>query len=147
MVNQGMKFKSRKDWLFGLITLGVTSFVIGMVCYKIYLGSLRSDDYWGLPISLLVAGFLLWLHFGTNYELSNGTFICRNVPITGKIDIKRIIEVEKGKTLWVGLKPATARHGLIIKYDKYNEIYISPETNETFIDCLLAIKNDIKIIG
>src|SRR5690606_35036878 len=110
-----MRFKSRKDWFFSLIILCVTSFIIGIVCYKMYLGNLKPDDYWGLPISLLVAGFLLWLFFGTSYELSNGTFIYRNGPITGKIDVKRIIEVKRGKTLWVGFKPATARHGLIIK--------------------------------
>lgn len=142
-----MKFKSRKDWLFILIILGVTLSIVGMAIYKIQLGNLKSDDYLGLPISLLVAGFLLWGYFGTNYKLSNGTFFYRSGPITGKIDIKRIVEVEKGKTLWVGIKPATARRGLIIKYDKYEEIYISPESNDTFVDCLLAVKNDIKIVG
>jgi amino acid transporter len=142
-----MTFKSKKDWLFSLIFLGFSVFVIGVVCYRIYLGDLKSHDYWGLLIPLLVVGLLLWFFFGTNYELNNDEFIYRNGPISGKINIKRIVEVEKGKTLWVGYRPATARGGLIVKYDRFNEIYISPETNEIFIDCLLKIKSDVKVIG
>src|SRR5690606_20902493 len=109
--------------------------------------NLKSYDYWGLSLIFLIIGLLLWLFFGTNYELKNDKFIYRSGPMSGKIDIKRIVEIEKGKTLWVGYRPATARKGLIIKYDKYNEIYISPETNAAFIEYLLAIKSDIKITG
>ncbi len=54
-------------------------------------------------------------------------------------------EVIKGKTLWVGLKPATARKGLIIKYGKFDEIYISPQTNDEFINRLLELNDAIKI--
>jgi len=117
-------------------------FIIGIVCYRIYLDDLN----WGLVILLLVVGLILWLFFGTNYELKNNKFIYRNGPMSGIIDVNRIVEIEKGKTLWVGFRPATARRGLIVKYDKYNEIYISPETNDTFIDAILSIKSDIKIV-
>src|SRR5690606_37893931 len=140
-------FKSKKDWLFSLIFLSISVFFIGAVCYRIYQGDLKSHDYWGLTIPLLVVGLLLWLFFGTNYELKNDKFIYRNGTISGKIDIDRIKEIEKGKTLWVGYRPATARGGLIIKYDKFNELYISPETNDTFIDAILLIKSDIKIVA
>lgn len=47
--------------------------------------------------------------------------------IRGKIEIVGIKEIIIGKSLWSGFKPATAKNGLIIKYDKYNEIYISPK--------------------
>lgn len=141
-----MIFKSKKDWFFSSIIFGISSLIIGFVCYRIYLGNLHSYDYWGLTIALLAVGLLLlWPFLGTKYMLSNNTFIYRSGLFSGKIDIKRIIEIEKRKTLWVGFKPATARGGLIIKYEKYNEIYISPETNETFINCILAIKSDIII--
>lgn len=142
-----MTFKSKKDWLNILIMLSIIVLIIGIVCNRIYLGNLKPHDYWGLAITLLVVGLLLWLFFGTNYELKNDKFIYRNGPISGKIDIDRIREIEKGKTLWVGYRPATARGGLIIKYDKFNELHISPETNDTFIDAILLIKRDIKIVA
>ena len=64
------------------------------------------------------------------------SFMIKEVGIKGKIEIKEIREVIKGKTLWVGLKPATARKGLIIKYGKFDEIYMSPQTNDEFINRL-----------
>ncbi len=66
-------------------------------------------------------------------------------PFNGKISIDRITEIVKGKTLWVGFRPATSRKGLIVKYDKYNEIYISPKTNESFIEKILELNGKIKI--
>ena len=47
--------------------------------------------------------------------------------------------------MWVGFKPATARKGLIIKYDKFNDLYISPETNDLFINKILELNDQIKI--
>ena len=43
------------------------------------------------------------------------------------------------------LKPATALKGLIIKYNKYDEIYISPKTNESFVAEILKLNPEVKI--
>jgi len=140
-----MKFSSRKDILFTTIILGVIVFVIGLTLIEILKGEVQQDEYWVFPIILAVLGLLLWMFFGTNYELSKDGFIYRSGPINGKISIHRIHEIVKGKTTWIGLKPATARNGLLIKYDKYNEVYISPKSNEAFIKQILELKNDIII--
>ena len=66
--------------------------------------------------------------------------------MNGKIEISRIHEIVVGKTLWAGNRPAMASKGLIIKYDKYEDLYISPDTNEKFITEILKHKPDIKII-
>ncbi len=94
---------------------------------------------------LLTACLLLWVYFDTKYEITVTALIYKSGPIRGQIEIERINEIVKGKTLWVGLKPATARNGLIIKYDKYNEVYISPENNDLLINELLKRNNRIKI--
>ncbi len=94
---------------------------------------------------LLVIGFFMWLNFGTEYELTQTELKYKSGPIRGKIEIERINKIIKGKNLWSGLKPATARNGLIIKYGKYDEIYISPKTNDTFIDKILELNKNIKI--
>ena len=80
---------------------------------------------------------MLWLYFDTNYELTTSEFKYKSGPIKGAIKLDDITEIIKGKSLWVGLKPATARNGLIIKYQKYEEIYISPKTNDLFISKIL----------
>ena len=141
-----MKFDSKKDILFSVITFGICSFLIGMTIVSMLDGSMKKEEYWTLLPILLVVGFLLWLYLGTNYELTkeNG-LIYKSGPIKGKISIDRITEIIKGKTLWAGLKPATSRKGLIVKYDKYNEVYISPKTNESFIKKILELNGQIKI--
>ncbi len=140
-----MIFKSKKDNLFTITILGLNAFLIGITIYGFITGELEKDEYWTLIPILGVVVLLFWMFFGTNYQLSKNELIYRCGPIKGKIKINRITEIIKGKTLWVGLKPATSRKGLIIKYDKYNEIYISPNTNESFIAELLKLKSDIKI--
>ncbi len=109
-------------------------------------GEMEKGEYWSLIPVLGIVGFLFWLYFGTNYELTkeNG-LIYRSGPFNGKISLERITEIIKGKTLWVGFRPATARKGLIIKYDKFNEIYISPKNNESFIEKILELNKTIKI--
>ncbi len=67
-------------------------------------------------------------------------------PIRGSIPIADINQVIKNTTLWVGLKPATARNGIIIKYGDYNELYVSPVNNEKFIDHLLEYNPDIAVV-
>ena len=72
-------------------------------------------------------------------------FIYRCGPFNGKIKIDRITEIVKGHTPWIGLKYATARKGLNIKFDEYNEIYISPKTEEIFIKKIAELNSGIKI--
>ena len=137
-----LKFKSKKDKLFTAITIGIVVFCIGII---IKTGFATGLDKWSVLILLLVCGFLLWSYYGTYYELTQMHIKYNCGPIKGKVEIKEIREIIKGQTLWVGLKPATARKGLIIKYGKFDEIYISPETTDGFINRLLELNDAIKI--
>ena len=141
-----MKFESRKDIIFSFTIIGVFLFLIGISIFNLIDKTFQNEGYWPLLLVLVVVGFLLWIFFWTNYELSNqNEFIYRSGPFKGKIKINRITEIIKGKTLWVGFRPATARKGLIVKYDRYNEIYISPKSNETFINEIVKRNSKIKI--
>lgn len=141
-----MKFESKKDILFSVIMLGISAFLIGVMIFDIINGKMETYGYWPLILVLCVVGLLLWLYYGTNYKLSKKDgLIYRSGPFNGKIRIDRITEIIKGKTLWIGFRPATARKGLIIKYDKYNELYITPKTNESFIKEILELNSGIII--
>ena len=140
-----MKFSSRKDILFTVAILGTSFGLLFAVILLFIEGKIKAGEYWVPPVLILLALFLLWLFFGTSYELTKRELIYRIGPFSGKISLDRIKEVVKHRTLWVGYRPATATKGLIIKYDKFNEIYISPKTNESFISKLLEFKSDIKI--
>ena len=141
-----MTFKSKKDGLFSTIILGTNGFLILVLFFLFSNKTIDKNDVFPIIILLATIIFTLWLFFGTYYELSKESGLVYHCgPIHGKIKLERISEIVKGKTLWVGFRPATSRNGLIIKYDKYNEIYISPQSNDTFIKKILELNNAIKI--
>ncbi|WP_179317025.1 PH domain-containing protein [Winogradskyella undariae] len=141
-----MKFESKKDILFSVIILGLNAFFITIIVLGLINGEIEQQEYWPLIVIFGVVILIFWLFFGTNYELTKQDgLIYKCGPLKGQIKIEEITQIIKGKTLWVGLKPATSRNGLIIKYNKYDEIYISPKTNETFIKKILELNSNIKI--
>jgi hypothetical protein len=142
-----MKFTSRKDILFSILILGTVVFLAVLSTFGIALGWIEKGDFWiTIPLGVIIL-FLLWIYLGTNYELTETLLIYKSGPLRGKIRIDQIREIAKGKTLYVGIKPATAGKGLIIKYQKYDEIYISPLSNELFIAEILKRNPDIVITG
>lgn len=142
-----MRFNSRKDILYQGITYGLTGVFLVFVINRIVSNGMETYKFVPSDLVLLLLLIpLLWAQFTTKYELNNKELKYHSGPIRGKIEIEKIREIIKGKTLWAGLKPAIARNGLIIKYDKYDEIYISPESNDMFVNKILEINPNIKII-
>ena len=137
-----MKFTSRKDILFTSLLLGVISLLVGLIILQLYQGK---EWHWANLLVFVVILLLLWIYFDTSYLLTKEHLIYKSGPIRGKINIVDIREVEANKTLYVGIKPALARKGLIIKYNKYDEIYIIPNTNESFIRKLMELNREIKV--
>lgn len=88
---------------------------------------------------------ILWIYFNTYYKIENNELIYRSGFLNGKIGISKIKEILKGKTLWVGIKPALSKNGLIIKFNEYDEIYIAPLSNEELISDLIELNSRIKI--
>ena len=140
-----IKFKSKKDVFFQALILGIVGGCISLIVSVGLATGLDKSSYVTISLLLLVSAFLLWSYYGTYYELTQKQIKYNCGLIKGKIEIKEVRGVVKGKTLWVGLKPATARKGLIIKYGKFDEIYISPQTNDEFINRLLELNDAIKI--
>lgn len=141
-----MIFKSRKDIFTKAVVFGTLAFLIGPPVYH-YLDS-RVLPGW--PIYLIngfIIGLTLWFWFGTHYRITTAHIHYRCGPFHGKIAIDTIREVQRNATMWSGLRPALARNGIVVKYNKYDEIYFSPDTNETFIQKLLEIRGDIAVIG
>lgn len=141
-----MIFRSRKDGVFTFTILAVNTLLIGIAINILLSALLNVETIFALILILANVGLLFWMFFGTRYALSTDGYLSyRSGPVRGKIAVSRIREIQKGKTLWVGLRPATARKGLIIKYDRFNEIYISPESNDSFCEAILNINPEIII--
>jgi hypothetical protein len=134
-----MRFKSEKGVLFGLVCLAFMVFMISISTIKITYDGFESYD-----LIILAPVFLLaWFWFGTNYTIDAEYIRYKSGFIFGKISILEIRKIEMNKTLWIGLRPALAKNGLIIKYGKYDEIYFSPVDKEKFVGLLQEINPSI----
>ncbi|MFK7756166.1 MAG: PH domain-containing protein [Flavobacteriales bacterium] len=141
-----MTFKSRKDWLFLIVSYGT----IGL-CLTLLIGTFLygTAGAWELVFMTLIIAAVCWLllsmMLGTSYRISEGHIYYKGGPFKGKVAIQSIREIQAGKSLWTGLRVATAMKGLIIKFGKYDEIYISPDSNERFLEELKKIQPDLAV--
>lgn len=110
------------------------------------------NQIWGemfIPIIIvaLCAIFILWILLDTKYVIKNSFLHYTSGPIRGKIDIYKINAIAHQKKWFVqsSLKPALGSKGLIIKYGKFDDIYISPKRKQEFIEALLEINPHIEI--
>lgn len=139
------QFKSRKDTFFTVLVLGLNLFFFWMILTVLQKETILTQDYIALLVIVASGALILWFFYDTHYTLDKEYLVYKSGPVSGKVAIESIREIEKGKTLWSGLKPATAVNGLIVKFDKFDEIYITPETNDSFVEAILNLNSDIII--
>lgn len=141
-----MTFKSRKSTGFQLFIVGLL-LLIGVVIAMSWMDSqMRLALKFWLTFLLGAIGICsIWIFKNTSYTLDSEFLQYQSGPMAGKIPINKIRELEVNKTMWAGIKPATASKGIIIKYNSYDELYISPDSNEEFVKELLKLNASIQI--
>ncbi|CAM3974369.1 PH domain-containing protein [Flavobacterium antarcticum] len=102
----------------------------------------------GIVILYLITGMLVWILLDTKYKIDRNILSYYSGPIRGKIEISKIRKVEYWNKWYSNslLKPALGNNGLIIYYDKFADIYISPKDKEEFIVALREINPDIEVV-
>ncbi len=141
-----MQFKSRKDPLYTSIVGAIIAFLFFSTFYFILEGNNVTATIVTVVINAAVGFLLTWMLMGTSYIMNKEYLRYKAGPIKGKIALDSIRQVKVGKTLYVGLKPASARNGIVIYYNKYDEIYISPESNSHFVEELKKLNPSIEVL-
>lgn len=102
-----------------------------------------------LGITLLTIGLFLWIFLGTYYTIKNGYLYHRSGPFFGKMKISSITKIKyhSGWYVPVFYRPATDTVGIIITFNKFDDIYFSPKERDTFVEELLRINPLIEIDG
>ncbi len=92
-----------------------------------------------------ICSMLIWILVDTKYKIKENSLHYYSGPIRGKIDIMKIHKIENVTTWYVTsfIKPALGSKGLTIRYEKFNDIYISPKEKEKFIAELVKINPEI----
>jgi hypothetical protein len=138
-----MKFYSARSWWISLIIWGALALLVFSVVEAVQQSGVA---LWSLFLSVLAGGLLLWMWLATFYRVIEKDLYYRSGPFNGSLPINSIRTITTGKTMYVGMKPALATKGCIIEYNKYDDIYLSPQDQEGFIAALLSINPNIKVV-
>nr|WP_317630961.1 PH domain-containing protein [uncultured Flavobacterium sp.] len=140
-----MKVKSKRDPFIVIIILGFIVFFSSVVASEIKLYGWNSVMIMDAIIIFIMLSFLICCYFIT-YVVNHKFISYRIAFFYGEIPLDKIRSIEVGTTMWAGFKPAFARKGLIIRYNKYDEIYISPRKQDKFIAEIKKHRPDIQFI-
>jgi len=135
-------YKANRKGLINYLLIG--AMILPIIVFFLDKNTFTEKPFILLPLlSPLI--LIFWIYFDTFYKIEKNELIYRSGFLRGKIEILNIKEILKGKTMWSGIKPALAKNGLIIKFNKYDEIYIAPENNDELISDLIKLNSEIKI--
>ncbi|MFA5556726.1 MAG: PH domain-containing protein [Flavobacteriaceae bacterium] len=101
-----------------------------------------------IGVTVLTIGLFLWILFGTYYKIENDYLHHRSGPLFGKMKISSIkkIKYHSGWYVPVLYRPSTDIVGVIITYNKFDDIYFSPQQRDEFVRDLLKINPEIEVI-
>ena len=131
-----MKFYSRKG--FSMMAISGFLLILSLFC-------LVNEAYIPFVVTLATLLYLLWTIFDTHYVISDNKLHYKSALLKGSIEISSIVEITRNKTMLAGLRPATASKGIIIRYNKWDDIYMSPANVDAFVQALIAVNPAIKL--
>lgn len=125
--------------------------ILGVFIYLLVLYFLSQDAFFDNPylfvpfISPIALG--LWVYLGTFYRIKEGKLMYRSAFFKGEVDVSTIREIIIGKSVWneAGMKPALSADGMVIWYNRFDDVFIAPENKEELIADLLELNGNIKV--
>ena len=96
----------------------------------------KNEAYLFLFVISILFLFILSITLKTHYIFDPKTLICRSGFIKKQIEYSEIKKVTTNTTLFVGLKLSLSIKGIVVHYGKYEEIFISPQEQEKFLEML-----------
>jgi hypothetical protein len=131
-----MLFKAKKDYTLFFVFLFV--FILYMVISIFSI--VYENDFsviWAFSgVLTFLALLFISIYKTTYFRLEDEILFCRSLFFTKRVPYSSIRKVEKQKGIYAGIKFSTAWKGLVVHYNKYDEILISPENEELFIEKL-----------
>ena len=128
-----MRFKTKVDWFYKSIILFLLAvFLVGEV--SIYQNEKTLEAIIFGLIFLLIISFLIAAIFTTRFTFESDHLLCKFSFWKKKIPYATIKKIERQESvIYGGWKMSTAIKGLIITYNSFDELLISPENEDEFI--------------
>ena len=140
-------YKSKRSKRLNAIFI-ITFAIIIAATIPAFLHGISSEFYIVIGINLLSLLLLLSIALKTEYKINKNLLYWQSGPFFGKINIKTILKIQHHNGIFVPTiwKPALSQKGIIITYNKFDDIYISPQNEADFINELLQINPNIEIL-
>lgn len=135
-------YPAKKTGLFTYVLFGVMLLVLGIFMFDV---KAFVSNPLVLIVLLLPVILLLWIYFDTYYALEDAKLYYRSAFLRGNIEVHQIRSITQNTNMYVGLKPALAMNGMVITYNRFDKIYIAPESNTALINALLEINENIEV--
>jgi hypothetical protein len=127
--------------VFSLFFIGLNIHVLNLQGYEI-----NAQYLIFFLISILLILLFILLPKITYFEFGENELICKTLFFVSKsIPYNNIKKLEKSKSLYSGLKFSTSLKGIILSYEKYDDILISPEDLTLFVNELKKRNSSIII--
>lgn len=105
-----------------------------------------AEYYSFLVISLLVIALLIALPRLTYFEFGEKKLTCHTLFfIFKKIPYQKIKKLERCNSHYAGLKFSTALKGLVLSFDKYDDVLVGPRNEKLFVEELLKRNDTIEV--
>jgi hypothetical protein len=136
-----MVFKAKKDSFRWAIS-GFVFLVYTLVGLFIYFTEGETQPIYGLgSIWLVLSIFIVWiLPKTTRYTFLEEHLLCQSMGFKKRIAYSSLRSIEPANGFYAGWKMSTAWKCLVIHYNKYDELLISPENETLFIEYFNAKK-------
>ena len=138
-------FRSRKGWTAGLCIWGTVAVLLVAAVIPVIQSGLNNGAWILAALLAILIFFLSWIWFGTYYVLTPYYLTYRSGPFRGNIPIPAIEWVEHQHIVYSGMRAALAYNGLLIHYNKYDTIYVSPTNKAAFIYSLQKFNPNVKV--
>lgn len=138
-------YKSRRDWIYGSVFLGIT-LLFAIILFSSYFDT----GFWDWMLMVFILGginlIILINFFFIKIKIKDEELIVSVVYNVFRINIFKITKVRIGETMWSGFhKCGTATGGLIVFSKNKNDLYITPENQDEFLEELLKVNRHIII--
>lgn len=124
-----MRYEAAKDAAISVLIFGSVALVLGT-------GLLSALSFSVIPllVTVLPAGFLLWVYFGTYYELRDEYLYARCGPLSERIRYDRVTRLRKCRNLFSSMALATDRIEIRTGPNFVTgTTYISPRERDEFL--------------
>ena len=141
------RFLTEKSGLIKFLILSTILLMLVFISYLCFIiRMLNAETIITGIISGLVIILLLWIWFGTYYQLSKDKLVAASGPFVWNIKISDIDFIRLNQNTFGGMyKASLSMKGMEIRYKKRRSLYISPVQQETLIKRLKELNTKIEI--